>query len=160
MPHAAPQAPRERLAQALNDLTTLSDADLKTRWRDLYGTEPPRRVDRSLLIPAIAYRMQEHALGGLKAPLRRHLMRVASGAADGCRSRNYQRLRPGRGTVLVRDWRGVTHQVKMLEGGFLFRGQRYKSLSEVARIITGARWSGPLFFGLKTRAKEQGNGTR
>ena len=73
MPHAAPQAPRERLAQALSDLTTPSDADLKTRWRDLYGTEPPRRVDQSLLIPAIAYRMQEQALGGLKAPFRRHL---------------------------------------------------------------------------------------
>ena len=62
--------------------------------------------------------------------------------------------------MLVRDWGGVTHQAKVLEDGILFRSKRYKSLSEVARVITGSRWSGPLFFGLKIRAKEQNHGTR
>src|SRR5580700_6634552 len=69
-------------------------------------------------------------------------------------------LRPRAGTVLVRDWGGVTHQAKVLEDGILFRSKRYKSLSEVARVITGARWSGPLFFGLKTAANEQNHGNR
>jgi hypothetical protein len=64
------------------------------------------------------------------------------------------------GTVLVRDWGGVTHQVKVLEDGILLRGKRYKSLSEVARVITGSRWSGPLFFGLKAAAKEQNHATQ
>jgi Protein of unknown function (DUF2924) len=67
---------------------------------------------------------------------------------------------PKPGTVLVREWGGVTHQVKVLEGGVLFRGERYKSLSEVARLITGARWSGPLFFGLKSAVKERSHGIR
>ncbi len=62
--------------------------------------------------------------------------------------------------MLVRDWGGVTHQAKVLEDGILFRSKRYKSLSEVARVITGSRWSGPLFFGLKSAAKEQNHGTR
>jgi hypothetical protein len=61
--------------------------------------------------------------------------------------------------VLVRDWGGVTHQVKVLEDGILFRSKRYKSLSEVARAITGSRWSGQLFFGLKAAAREQSHGT-
>jgi hypothetical protein len=69
-------------------------------------------------------------------------------------------LGPKPGTVLVRDWVGVTHQVKVLEDGLLFRGKRYESLSEIARAITGSRWSGPLFFGLKAAAKEQSHGAR
>jgi len=160
MPHAVPHAQKEKLASDLIDLATLSDADLKARWRNLYGIEPPRCIHRSLLIPAIAHRMQERALGGLKSSTRRHLMRVTSGAADARESENYPRLSLRPGTVLVRDWGGVTHQVKLLQGGVLLRGERYKSLSEAARIITGARWSGPLFFGLKARAKERSNGTR
>ena len=72
----------------------------------------------------------------------------------------YPSLSPKAGTVLVRDWGGVTHQVKVLEDGILFRSKRYKSLSEVARVITGSRWSGPLFFGLKSAVKEQSHGTR
>ena len=75
-------------------------------------------------------------------------------------SPHHSSLRPKTGTVLVREWGGVTHQAKVLEDGILFRSKRYKSLSEVARVITGSRWSGPLFFGLKSAAKEQNHGTR
>jgi len=64
------------------------------------------------------------------------------------------------GTVLIREWQGATHQVTVLDDGVVYRGKRYRSLSEVARLITGCRWSGPAFFGLKTRAKEAVNGTR
>lgn len=104
--------------------------------------------------------MQEQTLGGLSSSARRHLRHFTSGAVDGGQPRKHSGLSPRPGTVLVRDWGGVTHQVKMLERGVLFRGKQYKSLSEVARIITGARWSGPLFFGLKVPAKERSNGTR
>jgi Protein of unknown function (DUF2924) len=160
MNHGISLVQREKLVQDLRDLGTQNDKELKIRWRHLFGTEPPRSIHRSLLIPAIAHRMQEHALGGLKASARRHLMRVARGAADGCQSQNYPSPSPKPGTVLVREWGGVTHQVKVLEGGVLFRGERYKSLSEVARLITGARWSGPLFFGLKSALKERSHGIR
>ena len=104
--------------------------------------------------------MQENALGALKSSVRRHLMQVANNPATSRPSPHYPSLHPKAGTVLVRDWGGVTHQAKVLEDGILFRSKRYKSLSEVARVITGSRWSGPLFFGLKSAAKEQSHGTR
>ena len=160
MTHGLPKTEPEKLAQDLKELGTRSDDELKERWRNLYEKEPPRKIHRSLLIPAIAYRIQENALGALKPSARRHLMRVAGNAPDGRRALGYPSLSLQPGTVLVRDWGGVTHQVKMLEDGILFRSKRYKSLSEVARVITGSRWSGPLFFGLKSAAKEQNRGTR
>src|SRR6202521_528115 len=150
----------EKLAQELKDLETRGDDRLKDRWRSLYGTEAPQKIHRSLLIAAVAHRMQENALGALKSSARRHLMQVADNPASHPPSPPYPSLRPRAGTVLVRDWRGVTHQAKVLEDGILFRSKRYKSLSEVARVITGSRWSGPLFFGLKSAAKEQNHGTR
>jgi hypothetical protein len=150
----------EKLAQELKDLETRGDDELKHCWRSLYGTRPPQKIHRSLLIAAVAHRMQENALGALKSSVRRHLMQAANNPATPRSSPHYPSLRPRAGTVLVRDWGGVTHQAKMLEDGVLFRSKRYKSLSEVARVITGARWSGPLFFGLKSTAKEQNHGAR
>jgi Protein of unknown function (DUF2924) len=150
----------EKLTQELKDLEAQTDDELKDRWRSLYGTNPPQKIHRSLLIAAVAHRMQEKALGALKSSVRRHLMQTANNPATSRPSPDHLSLRPRAGTVLVRDWGGVTHQAKVLEDGILFRSQRYKSLSEVARVITGSRWSGPLFFGLKSAAKEQNHGTR
>jgi hypothetical protein len=142
----------ERLAQEVKDLATRGDDELKDRWRSLYGTNPPQKIHRSLLIAAVAHRMQENALGSLKSSVRRNLMQAAYNPATPRPSPHYPSLRPRAGTVLVRDWGGVTHQAQVLEDGILFRSKRYKSLSEVARVITGTRWSGPLFFGLKSAA--------
>ena len=150
----------EQLARELKDLEARSDDELKDRWRSLYGMKPPQKIHRSLLIAAVAHRMQENALGALKPSVRRYLMQAASNPVISRPSSKYPSLRPRVGTVLVRDWGGVTHQAKVLEDGILFRSKRYKSLSEVARVITGSRWSGPLFFGLKSAAKEHNHGTR
>ena len=150
----------EKLEQQLKDLETRGDDELKNRWRSLYGTNPPHKIHRSLLIAAIAHRIQESALGPLKSSVRRYLVQAANNPATSRSSPHHPSPRPRIGTVLVRDWGGVTHQVKVLEDGIVFRGKRYKSLSEVARVITGSRWSGPLFFGLKSTAKEQNHGTR
>jgi hypothetical protein len=141
----------EKLAQELKDLETRGDDELKNRWRILYGTKPPQKIHRSLLIAAVAHRMQENALGALKSSVRRQLVQAANNPATLRSSPHYPSLSPRAGTVLVRDWGGVTHQAKVLEDGILFRSKRYNSLSEVARVITGSRWSGPLFFGLKPR---------
>jgi Protein of unknown function (DUF2924) len=150
----------EKLAKELKDMEARSDDELKDRWCSLYGTKPPQKIHRSLLLAAVAHRMQENALGALKPSVRCHLMQAANNPATPRPSPHYPSLRPRVGTVLVRDWGGVTHQAKVLEDGILFRSKRYKSLSEVARVITGSRWSGPLFFGLKIRPKEQNHGTR
>ena len=83
MRHGVSEVQAEKLAQDLEDLRTRDDDELKERWRNLYRTEPPRKIHRSLLIPAIAYRMQENALGALKLSIRRHLMRVGRNTADG-----------------------------------------------------------------------------
>ena len=149
MKHQVSDVKSEKLTKELKDLETQGDDELKNRWNSLYGTKPPQKIHRSLLIAAVAHRIQENALGALKSSVRRHLMQAANNPATTGRATRFPSLRPRAGTVLVRDWGGVTHQAQVLEDGILFRSKRYKSLSEVARVITGARWSGPLFFALK-----------
>ena len=139
----------EGLAEELKTLTGLSREDLIARWVALYGGAPPPRTSRSLMIRAVAYKMQERVRGGLSASTRRAL-------AD--KSRSATTLPPPEarpGTVLLREWHGVTHQVTVVEGGVLYRGKHHRSLSEVARFITGSRWSGPTFFGLKQKGPSQ-----
>jgi hypothetical protein len=148
----------ETLDSEIATLTGASRANLSSRWRVLYDTEPPRRISRELLRRAIAYRLQELALGGLKLATRRLLARVAADAF----SRRPIALSPAPilvpGTVLLRNWHGTEHQVIVRELGVEFQGRQYKSLSQVARRITGSKWSGPLFFGLKQRAQQVANG--
>jgi Protein of unknown function (DUF2924) len=129
------------LDAALADLARASRHRLAEHWRAYFGAAPPPRTSRSLLLRAVAYKMQERALGGLSTRARRRL--------SGPEPRPVRRRVLGPGTVLVREWHEVGHQVQVLEDGVLYQGERYRSLSEVARRITGTRWSGPRFFGLK-----------
>ena len=149
---------RASLASEIAALAKATSADLKSRWRVLYGAEPPARISRDLLTRALAYRMQEAALGGLKSSTRRLLTQVA---ADAAAPRPIQ-VTPARtfkpGTVLLRNWHGTEHQVIVRECGVEFEGKQYNSLSQVAHRITGSKWSGRLFFGLKARAQEHANG--
>jgi len=151
----------DQISAEIAALKSLSTNELRERWKALYGTEPPPRASRNLLTRAVAYRIQERALGGLSVTTRRLLERIA----DDATARRSTRVAPTRkvhaGSILLREWGGVQHQLTVLEIGVLFRGKQCRSLSEVARIITGSRWSGPLFFGLKTRSKEAaGHGAR
>jgi Protein of unknown function (DUF2924) len=130
------------LAAALAELERASRARLAEDWARYFGAVPPPRTSRALLLRAVAYKLQEEALGGLSAATRRRL-----GGPEPNPVRRRRGLKPG--TVLVRQWHGVAHQVRILEEGVLYRGERYRSLSELARRITGTRWSGPRFFGLK-----------
>ena len=147
------------LAHEIAALRQATPAELKERWRSLYCTEPPRRISRDLLVRALAYRIQEKALGGLKPSTRRLLAKVAAHASA---NRSIEvaaepNLKPG--TVLLREWHGTQHQVIVREDGIVLRGKPYKSLSEVAYRITGTKWSGPRFFGLKTTRRRQTDGT-
>jgi hypothetical protein len=133
------------------DLAALADSSLdalKERWQALFGAPPRPRLGRRLMVRAIAYRMQEQALGGLDPATRRRLARAADDLAAGrppCSSS--ATIKPG--TRLLREWQGVIHEVIVLERNVQYRGESWPSLSAVAREITGARWSGPRFFGLK-----------
>ena len=140
-------------ASLANDLVELSGLDrdaLVEQWRSIYKPQPPANISRSLLIRAIAYRLQENALSGLKPSAGRFLAQVAEDASAGRKSAAPPSVIKS-GTRLLREWHGVTHEVIILNDGVQYQGKSYRSLSEVARIITGARWSGPLFFGLKKR---------
>jgi len=132
----------EDLGTALAQLERASRHHLAELWVEYFEAGPPPRTSRSLMIRAVAYKMQERELGGLSAATRRLLFQEGIRAA-----RRSRAIRAG--TVLIREWHGVAHQVTVGEEGVLYRGERYHSLSEVARLITGARWSGPRFFGLK-----------
>jgi hypothetical protein len=109
------------------------------------------RLSRDLLIRGITYKLQERAYGGLSMATARKLEQAAAdpGSRSAAKPAPPISLRPG--TRLVREWRGVTHTLLIHADGFEWRGQRYRSLSVVARKITGARWSGPRFFGLRQR---------
>jgi len=156
MKHNQPSESR-RLADELAELGGLDLSELKQRWRTLYGTEAPLRIGRALLLYAVAYRLQEKALGGLKSSTRRLLERAAHDGYDRQQAAPHE-ARPG--TVLIREWHGSSYRVTVLEDGVVHRGTRYRSLSEVARKITGTRWSGPRFFGLRASATESEHGTR
>lgn len=147
------------LSYRITALSELTLDELKERWRSIYNCPPPGRSSKQLLVSAIAYRMQEQVLGGLKPSVRTVLERVA----DTSTASGVLPVRPAAkastGTVLIRDWRGQSHRVTVLARGVSYRQKNYRSLSEVARIITGTRWSGPRFFGLKIRSKEGSGGT-
>lgn len=151
---------REALASEIASLSKLSIDQLRERWKAMFGKAPSRDIGRSFLTRAIAYHLQEKAFGGLKPSTRRLLAEFADGGAN----RSAVAAPPSRsvqpGAMLVREWRGLSHQVGVLEKGFSFRGKHYRSLSEVAREITGTRWSGPLFFGLKRSREESRDGAR
>jgi DUF2924 family protein len=135
--------------EALSRLLTLDIGELRQQWRGLYKTQAPRNLSRELLVQAVAYRLQELARGGLRPEPQRQLRRIAQQFKDiGAASiRARPELKPG--TRLMREWQGRTYDVLVLDDGFSWQGTRYRSLSAIARQITGTAWSGPLFFGLK-----------
>jgi DUF2924 family protein len=136
-------------AEALSRLLTLDIGELRQQWRVLYKTQAPRHFSRELLVRAVAYRMQELARGGLRPEPLRQLRRIAQQFKEigEATIRARPELKPG--TRLMRQWQGRTYDVQVLDDGFSWQGTRYRSLSAIARQITGTAWSGPLFFGLK-----------
>ncbi|MEC5321849.1 DUF2924 domain-containing protein [Aurantimonas sp. A3-2-R12] len=141
------------LLEEIGGLADLDLASLRSRWLGLYGSEAPDRMSRELLIQAVAYRLQEIAFGGLSSVSRATI-------TNGRGSTTTERIRIDRsvkaGTRFIREWQGRTVEVVANgSGGYLYRGCTYRSLSAIAREITGTRWSGPAFFGL-TRESNHG----
>ena len=134
--------------EALLRLPKLDLGELRQQWRVLYKAEASPYLSRELLLRAVAYRMQEVALGGLRPAQQRRLRQYAQEFKETelTRRRARPELKPG--TRLVREWQGRSYDVQVLDDGFCWQGTRYSSLSAIARI-TGTAWSGPLFFGLK-----------
>ena len=135
--------------EALSLLPTLGLGELRQQWRVLYKAAASPYLSRELLLRAVAYRMQEVALGGLRPERQRQLRQFAQqlNGSQEVRIRPRPELKPG--TRLVREWQGRTYDVLVLDDGFSWQGTSYRSLSALAGKITGTAWSGPLFFGVK-----------
>jgi hypothetical protein len=144
------------IAQRLAELPKLNKTALRELWKQLFNVSASPQLRRRLMIPILAYRLQEQTLGTLTTASRSRLRQLARAfeANPGGSIPVVPTLKPG--TRLVRQWRDQVHLVNVETSGYEYQGAKYKSLSEVARLITGTRWSGPLFFGIK---KEQNNGS-
>jgi hypothetical protein len=138
------------VARRLEALCDLTPVELRKEWRRLYRSQPPR-LSRDLLVRAIAYRIQELRYGGLGKATSRKLAALMQARDSGVEiaKKSAQRIRAG--ARLLREWNGRTHTVTVEEEGFSYDGRNYPSLSAIAREITGARWSGPRFFGLVSK---------
>ncbi|MEA1940622.1 MAG: DUF2924 domain-containing protein [Pseudomonadota bacterium] len=117
-------------------------------WHEAFETKPPRGLSQAFLARLLAYDLQVQARGGLSPRLVKRLQATAAGETP---SPAAPQLRPG--AQLLRTWNGVTHRVDVVEDGYRYRGDIYRSLSAIAKRITGAHWSGPRFFGLVSRSK-------
>ena len=138
--------------QRLESLRGMNKAALRAQWLELFH-RPVGQLRKDLLIRILSYRIQEQAYGGLSSITHnrlRQLARVFERNPNGA-ILNVPTIKPG--TRLLRQWQRQTHSVTILEDGFEYKGNRYASLSQIARLITGTRWSGPLFFGLKGNRK-------
>jgi len=153
-----PSSLDERVRADIAALDGMDLTDLRTTWKKLYRSEAPRFFRRELLIRACAYQIQVKAYGGLAPKTPRKLLKIAAEAEQGTftTAGAPRRLRPG--TRLVRAYDGVTHTVDVLADGFVWNGQKFRSLSGIATAITGTRWNGNAFFGLTKPKSEASDG--
>lgn len=144
------------LQEELATISAMSASQLRTEWMRMFRRDSPD-VSADILARAISYHRQERALGSLTAASRRHIKRIA-GQLDETGAVTFKAARANdlkAGTRLARDWHGKTHHILVLDDGFLFEERKYRSLSQIANVITGSRWSGPRFFGLIKRKGAQ-----
>jgi hypothetical protein len=138
----------------LDRLAVMPIAQLRVRYREVFHSDPPKAFGPDLLRRSIANRIQEKAYGGLSRSAQRLLdqMMKAYATKPGGRIVLPRQIKPG--SVLIREWKGKSHRVMVLADGFAYDGKTFGNLSEIAVLITGTRWNGPRFFGLRSKAEE------
>lgn len=147
---AQKRADLDALNSQLSALPEMTVPALRAEWRRLYHSQPPKLLRRDLLRLGVAWKLQERVLGGLSTTTKRQLAeltRTMSENSDLAKVRTTT-LKPG--ARVVREWNGETHEILVVEDGFEWKGKTWRSLSAIARVMTGTQWSGPRFFGLKT----------
>jgi hypothetical protein len=140
----------------IDNLEQLSRVELRGLWEKEFGGKTPRALRRDILALGIAYAKQERTYGGLARPVAKELDRLLARvledeAADAPKAATSPL--PRSGTILVREWRGTTHRVTVVNDGFLWNGKTHQSLSSIARAITRTNWNGPRFFGMREPTK-------
>lgn len=130
----------DRLEQAIVQINGMDRSECLNRWRDVFGRPPPKHLSRQFMKRALIWAVQNQIIGGLSARTERALMRIASGKTPPAMAKP--------GSHLIREWNGRTYQVEVVGDGYSMDGRTWRSLSAIARHITGAHWSGPRFFGV------------
>jgi hypothetical protein len=115
-------------------------------WAETFGRSPGK-MRPEVMLPVLAFSIQESAYGGLTAGAKEHLRQIALSLSPKSRQKNEARARFKAGTRLIREWKGTSHEVTLTADGYEYKGEKYKSLSPIASKITGTHWSGPAFFG-------------
>jgi hypothetical protein len=143
---------QEAVDRLLAQLPIMKRTALEKLWSNLFERTPCPALRREMLIPILAYRIQEQTFGGLRESTARKLRELAEEPLSGAQ-RAQILLRPKVGTRYVREYQGKLHEVTVLDAGYEYESQIYRSLTEIAKVITGTKWSGPAFFGLKRPAR-------
>jgi hypothetical protein len=151
---------REYINAEVAQLRDLRLAALRVRWKLAFRREAPDHLQRHLLFSMLAYRLQAEVLGDLGAETERYLERMdrastSAAAAPLTQAFEQQQRKLAPGTVLTREWNGQHHRVMVLEDGLAWEGRTYRSLSEIAKAITGTKWNGPRFFGLREKKQTE-----
>ena len=141
-----------KMGEMLQGIEAMDLQALRDRWEELSGDEAPRAMSKELLRLAVAYKTQEHEFGGLSRRTSLRLRALSNGNSAKISAVSSSHLKPR--TKLLREWNGKVHEVSALEDSrYAYAGRVWKSLSEIAREITGVRWSGPRFFGTRERRR-------
>jgi Protein of unknown function (DUF2924) len=140
---------KDTLEREIAALPTTPLAELRAHWKRLYGRPPPKSLRRDLLVRAVAYQMQVEVYGGLSPATKRRLQEIVLAAKEGRLEPVAAKAQIAPGTRLIRLWQGITHTVFVHADGFEWNGSRYRSLSTIAKAITGTNWNGWTFFGVK-----------
>jgi hypothetical protein len=159
---AAHTATQRSLEDEIAHLRDLDRKGLRARWKGVFRRQPPLHLPRHLLFAILAYRLQADTLGDLAPDTVRLLKQIGSNGStvDTARlasefDRRRINLKPG--TILTRAWNGQCHRVMVVDAGFVWNGKAYDSLSRIASAITGGKWNGPRFFGLRDKASVETN---
>jgi hypothetical protein len=141
------------LSDQIAGLPAMNKAELLSIWAKNFSQAPPASLRKDLMVPILAYRIQEREYGGLANAARKRLREIAKSIHSGKQAQGRGSSSLHHGTRLIRSWKGEVHEVQVLNGNFTYRGRQFSNLSQIAREITGTRWSGPVFFGTKVKAQ-------
>ncbi len=130
-----------KLESLIADISAFDRAECLDRWREVFGRPPPKHLSPQFMKHVLIWEIQNRSLGGVSPKTTRRLNQIASGKTLPATTKP--------GSHLIREWNGRTYQVEVVEGGYVMDGKPWRSLSAIARHITGARWSGPRFFGVQ-----------
>lgn len=148
--------PHPELEAELKIIAVATKSVLRKRYQELFQRDPPKAFGPDLLRRSVAHRLQESTYGGLPKATQRELRRLVRLMIEKPGAKFTVARHAQSGTVLVRDWKGKRHQVMIREHGFSYAGRDFTNLSEIARLITGTRWNGPRFFGLRRQQADNG----